>query len=110
MFIARNGGFRIEGGGGGEKNNMRHEISPPFRSALFYGRAQYLSSFNGPSCFVVISEPAPEEIPGELLTDLGVLWINFWKRLTGYIVEQLAVESKSDLTGVFLRGLNVLFQ
>src|SRR3990172_8761280 len=105
MFIAWNGRFGIQGIAGAGKNKIRDEICPPFRSALFYGRAQYLSSFNGPSCFVVISEPAPEEIPGELLTDLGVLWINFWKRLTGHVVEQLAVRSELDLARVFLRGL-----
>src|SRR5262245_26341435 len=110
MLVARDRRFGIQGVTRAREKKIRNKIRPTLRAVLLYRGAYNLAAFDCSTGFVVVSQPTVEKVPSQLLTDLWIARVEFWERLSGYVVEQFAIGTQPDLAGIFLGGFDVFFE
>ena len=109
MLVPWDRGLGIQRIAGAREKKVRDQVRSALRAVLFNHIADYLSLLGCPSGFIVISQPAPEKIPGHLLSRFRVAAIDFRKRLAGHVVEQFTMGPEFYFAGIFLCRFNVLF-
>src|SRR5262245_32593189 len=88
---------------------MMEDIRTAFRSIFFNGVANNLASTRTSPRPVIITQPAPIEIPSHLQTDLWIAEMQVGKRKPSDIVKKFPVRSKFKLSAVSASRRIVLF-
>jgi len=73
------------------ENCVGDEIGPPLISVFFYGIADDLSRLGSTAGLVVIPQPSPVKIPGQLFAGLRIAWIQLGEGEPEHIVFQVAI-------------------
>src|SRR4030095_9383211 len=110
VLITRDHGFRIQRVARARKKKVGHHIRAPLGAVLFDRIPQNFPPFHRPPGFVVVPQPTIEKIPGQFLADLRIVRIELWKRLSGDIIQQLAVGAEANLAGIFFGGFDVFLE
>ena len=75
MLVARNDRLGIQRILGMGENRVGDEIGPPLIPVLLYGVADDLTRLGSTTGLVVIPQPPPVKIPGQLFPCLRIVWI-----------------------------------